>query len=116
MPRSRINLLLHPFFLLNLFLLIANDHWWKHEYTNVLTGKISDFAGVIVLAIALIACFGMNRKYAVLSTAFLFCFWKSPLSGPLIEFFGLIRVVDYTDLLALSVLPLVFYIQPIHLK
>jgi hypothetical protein len=116
MPRSRINLLLHPFFLLSLFLLIANDHWWKHSYPSALTGKISDFAGVFVFAVFLIACFRFKRIYAVMATGILFCFWKSPLSGPFVEFFGLARVVDYTDLFALFILPLVFYIQPMIMK
>lgn len=112
MPRSRISLLLHPFFLLNLFLLIANDQWWKYEYGNALTGKVSDFAGVLVLAVFLIACFRIKKIYAVIATALLFIGWKSPLSQPFIAFFGLVRVIDYTDLFALAILPFVFYLQP----
>lgn len=37
---------IHPLSLLAIALLVANDHWWKHAYPGVLTGKISDFAGL----------------------------------------------------------------------
>jgi hypothetical protein len=112
MSRKNLSLLLHPLFLINLFLLIANDHWWKYAYPNALTGKISDFAGVFVLAVFLVACFSIRKVIAVLVTALFFVWWKSPLSEPVITFFELVRVIDYPDLFALSVLPLVFYIRP----
>lgn len=112
MSDKKRSLLLHPFFLFNLCLLIANDHWWKHTYANTLTGKISDFAGVFVLAVFLVACLRFKRSIAVIITTLLFAWWKSPLSQPFITTFGLARVVDYTDLLALIILPIVFFIKP----
>jgi hypothetical protein len=112
MPRNQTSLLLHPFFLLNLFLLIANDHWWKHAYPNALTGKISDFAGVFVQAVFLVACCRFKKIYAIIFTALFFAWWKSPLSETVIAGFGLARVVDYSDLAAISVLPIVFYLKP----
>jgi hypothetical protein len=112
MPRKNLFMLLHPLFLFNLFLLIANDHWWKYAYSNTLTGKISDFAGVFVLAVFLVACFRIRKVIAVLATALFFVWWKSPLSEPVISALGFTRVVDYSDLMALTVLPLVFFIKP----
>ena len=114
MPRTKTLLLLHPFFLLNLFLLVANDHWWKHEYANGLTGKISDFAGVFVMAVCLIACCRFKKITAIIFTVLFFTWWKSPLSEPFIVIFGLARVVDYSDLMALTILPVVFYLKPFH--
>lgn len=112
MLRNQTSLLLHPFFLLNLFLLIANDHWWKQEYGNALTGKISDFAGVFIMAVFLVACCRFKKIYAVIFTALFFAWWKSPLSEPFIDALGLARIIDYSDLIALAVLPVVFFLQP----
>lgn len=112
MSRKNLLLLLHPLFLFNLFLLIANDHWWKYAYANALTGKISDFAGVFVMAVFLVACLRVRKVIAVLATALFFVWWKSPLSEPFITASGFTRVVDYTDLLALTILPFIFFIKP----
>jgi hypothetical protein len=112
MPRNKTSLLLHPFFLLNLFLLIANDHWWKHAYSNALTGKISDFAGLLVMAVCLVACCGFKKIYAVIFTALFFAWWKSPFSETVIASLGLRRVIDYSDLAALTMLPIVFLLKP----
>lgn len=114
MPRNKTLLLLHPFFLASLFLLIANDHWWKYESANAFTGKISDFAGVIVMAVCLVACCRFTKTFAIIFTALFFCWWKSPLSESLIAIFGLSRVVDYTDLFALSVLPALYWMKPVR--
>jgi len=112
MSRKNLFLLLHPLFLCNLFLLIANDHWWKYAYSNALTGKISDFAGVFVLAVFLVACLRFKKSIAVITTALFFIWWKSPLSETFITTFGFTRVVDYSDLLALSILPFIFFLTP----
>jgi len=42
----------------------------------VLTGKLSDFAGVFLLAMTL--AFFMPRRLACVVTAVLFVWWKSP--------------------------------------
>ena len=114
MPRNKTLLLLHPFFLLCLCLLIANDHWWKQAYSNTLTGKIFDFAGVFVMAVSLVACFRVKKIYAVIFTVLFFAWWKSPLSETVIISFGLTRVIDYSELNALAILPVVFYLKPFY--
>lgn len=46
-PRARpADGLLHPVPLVAMLLLALNDHWWKAAFPGVLTGKISDFAGL----------------------------------------------------------------------
>lgn len=115
MKESIPKILLSPLFLVTLFLLLLNDFVLKAQFHNFLTGKISDFAGLFVFALFFIA-FLPNRKLIILiSIAIIFIFWKSPYSENLISFwnsFGILpiwRVVDYTDLFALSVLPLAYF-------
>jgi hypothetical protein len=45
--------LLHPFTLVALFTLALNDHVLKHACPGVPTGKLSDFAGVLLLPLFL---------------------------------------------------------------
>ncbi len=107
-------LLLHPLFLSNLALLLLNDFFLKYQHHNWLTGKISDFAGLFVFSVFWTAFFPSFKKQILLLTAILFIWWKSPLSQPLINFLDihlsipLHRVVDYSDLAALVVLPFAF--------
>jgi hypothetical protein len=43
--------LLHPFTWLSLVVLVLNDHVLKQLYPGVLSGKLSDFAGVLLLPV-----------------------------------------------------------------
>jgi hypothetical protein len=45
--------LIHPVPLLSLATLIVNDHWAKHAHPSVLTGKLSDVAGLIFFPLLL---------------------------------------------------------------
>jgi hypothetical protein len=111
-------LLLHPVFLISLALLLLNDFYLKYEFHNWLTGKLSDFAGLFVFAIFLVILFAKYRKPVFIFCILFFCWWKSPLSSSFIYFFNyhlslpLQRVVDYTDLFALFVLPLAYRVKP----
>lgn len=92
--------------------MIGNDHFWKYQYGNWLTGKLSDFAGLFILPLFLAYLFPRRRKLVALASGLFFLFWKSPLSENAIYFYNqfalvpITRVVDYTDLIALSILPL----------
>ncbi len=105
--------LLHPLFLVSLSILLLNDGVLKYNYHNALTGKLSDFSGLIALPLFLLAYFPQRRKFILCTCALLFCWWKMPISQPFIDLanrvlpFRVSRVLDYTDLLALLVLPLV---------
>lgn len=46
-------LLANYFFLFSLLLLFTNDHFFKANYSNWLTGKLPDVFGVIVLTFLL---------------------------------------------------------------
>lgn len=104
-----------PGFLLALMLLLTNDFIFKPIFHNFITGKLSDFAGLFVFPIFWLALFPNRKKIIYFSTAFLFTFWKSAYSQVLIdtwnslELLNISRVVDYTDLFALLILPISYY-------
>jgi hypothetical protein len=110
MPRVIHTLTRWPF-LIALALLLLNDFWLKSQFPGYVTGKLSDFAGIAMIALPCLAAFPRRARtiYAAIAVAFLW--WKSPLSGPFISFvngllpYDIARVVDYSDLLALLVLP-----------
>lgn len=95
-----------------LAILLLNDFILKGLYGNWLTSKLSDFAGLFVFSLFFIAFFPKYRQVVLCATGILFIFWKSPFSQPIINFwnslsiFSIHRVVDYTDLVALLMLPL----------
>jgi hypothetical protein len=98
-------------FLAALTILLLNDFWLKSQFPGLITGKLSDFAGIALVALPLLAAFPRRARAIYLGIAAAFLWWKSPLSAPLIDFandvlpYRIGRVVDYTDLLALLVLP-----------
>jgi hypothetical protein len=49
--------LLHPAFVIALFVLLVNDHVLKHTHPGFLSGKLSDFAAVLILPLFLHALF-----------------------------------------------------------
>ena len=105
------SLILNPLFLSGLILLVVNDAILKWQYSNAITGKLSDFAGLFIFPIFLAYVFPRIKKYIVPVIAVVFILWKSSLSSPFINWLNSLsflqfnRVIDYTDLLALVVLP-----------
>jgi len=97
-------------FLLALSLLITNDLLWKDVYHNWFTGKLSDFAGLYALFLFTQGVFNLDLvklRFVLIGS---FVWWKSEFSQAFIEIwntlpvFNLHREVDYSDLLAISVL------------
>lgn len=106
------------FFIFFLLLLVLNDHIFKTTFSNVLTGKLSDFAGVVVLYLLLLYIFPKFKKsLAALVVVLFFTFWKSAYAQGFIYFYNNIspikitRVVDYTDLFALLILPFIYFLS-----
>jgi antitoxin component YwqK of YwqJK toxin-antitoxin module len=104
-------------FLVCLLILLLNDFYLKTEYHNWLTGKLSDFCGLFVFASFWSALFPNKKQTIYLSTALFFVIWKSTYSQVLIDFFSqsfypIHRVVDITDLIALTILPIAFFYKP----
>ncbi len=98
-------------FVLALLTLLVNDWVLKQAYPGFLTGKLSDFAGIAVVALLLFAAFPRHARAIYLAIAGAFLWWKSPASGGFIAFMSAAqplnigRTVDYWDLIALAVLP-----------
>ena len=103
-------------FIIGLIVLLTNDHYLKLEYSNWLTGKLSDFIGVLILPMVLTYLFPRSKKTNVILTGLFFIFWKSPVSQSFIDGYNQItlikitRVVDYSDLVALCFLPISYFL------
>lgn len=109
---QRVYLLLTPAFLFSLLLLVINDHVLKQLFHNWLTGKLSDVAGLFAFALFWLAVLPRTWGRGILVTSgTLFVIWKTELSEPLLALFNDLsalsfdRVVDYTDLWSLAVIP-----------
>jgi len=96
--------------------LLLNDWWLKSAHPGILSGKLSDFSGIAIVGLLAIAAWPHRTPqiYAVTSAGFIW--WKSALSEPFIQLVNAYapvaigRTVDYTDLVALIVLPACSYI------
>jgi len=103
-------------FIIGLAILILNDHLLKDVFGNWWTGKLSDFAGVLILPMFIKYLFSINTKNSIIVTVLFFVFWKSPYSQFIIDrfnsigLFGINRVVDYSDFLAFMILPLSIFV------
>lgn len=112
---ARIKIKATPTFLVSLTLLLLNDFYLKYHYPSVLTGKLSDFAGLFIFPFFFSAFFKKQSRHIYILTGLLFIFWKSSLSQPFIDWLcnlttlGFYRTVDPTDLIALTVLPFSYF-------
>jgi len=100
----------NPAFWLSVIVLVINDWYLKHTFSNSITGKLSDFAGLFAFPFFFAALFPKHKHKIFYATLLLFVVWKSPLVQPLINRLnhlgiGLHRTVDYTDYVALLILP-----------
>ena len=98
-------------FLISVGLLLVNDFYLKYQFHNYLTGKLSDFVGLFAFPYFVSLLFKSKVKTIYILTGILFIFWKSSSSQFAIDFLnnigiGIKRVVDYSDLIALLILPL----------
>lgn len=105
-----INVLGRLDFMLALGLLITNDLLLKDVYHNWLTGKLSDFAGLYALFLFIQGASNLDLIKTRLILICSFVWWKSGFSQGFIELwnalpvFNLHREVDYSDLLAITIL------------
>jgi hypothetical protein len=116
-PTARNHILIFNWiFIVGLLLLALNDHLFKWKFSNWFTGKISDFAGLLIFPMFLQFLFPRLSRVSVLLTGLLFVFWKLPVSACFIDiynkvaFIPIIRTVDYSDFIALSILPFSQYL------
>lgn len=114
METEKLSTLLNPTYLFALILLGLNDFHFKYEYGNFLTGKVSDFAGLFIFPYFISTLNHTKTKKIYLLTAIGVVFWKSTLSQILIDFvrqngIGINRTADYSDYIALIILPISYY-------
>lgn len=101
-----------PAFLAALLLLLANDFVLKAAWPNWLTGKLSDVAGLFAWGFFWCVVLPSHQRLVLAANAAAFIFWKSPGADGFLTWinavqpFGIGRVVDPTDLVALVMLPL----------
>lgn len=98
-----------PWFLGAVALLAVNDHIWKQDHPGLLTGKLSDFAGVAV--VAAIAAALVGRRPGLVATALGFAALKmvpgvAELAAPVL---GGVTRRDPTDLFGLLALVPVWF-------
>ena len=103
-------------FIICVAVLVFNDHYLKFSSPGLLTGKLSDGVGIIILPLLLSYMFPKSKDISVLASAFIFVFWKSCFSQACIDFYNhysfiqIKRVVDYSDLYVLPLLAIPHYI------
>jgi len=117
---KRKDLILNLYFVIGLIALILNDFYLKYEYGNFATGKLSDFAGLLIFPMFVVAIIPKLRKSISIITGIGFVIWKLPLFTPVVDlinqlpFVSIHRVIDYSDYIALLILPLSHYLINYH--
>jgi hypothetical protein len=110
--KANLNLFSRPLFLLCLLLLLVNDFYCKYAFPGILTGKLSDFAGLFIFPYFFSVFFEKQSKYIYIATGLFFMYWKLEMAQPFIDWLssvaplGVYRTIDATDLIALLILPL----------
>ncbi|MCC9041586.1 hypothetical protein LNQ81_02575 [Myroides sp. M-43] len=109
------NKIFNPFFIISLLVLVLNDLWLKQYFSNTITGKLSDFAGLFVFPFFWSYFFPRFTKEIHILTAIFFLWFKSAWFSPILGWlhsFGIpvYRVIDYTDYMALLSIPLSYFI------
>jgi|GEM_PF-1106337 len=112
MKHRKLNLLTDKFFLLGLATLLLNDFVLKYEVGGWVTGKLSDICGLFIFPFFWSIFFGQQRLMIYILTVVMFIIWKLPVSTGILnainEFAGthFSRVIDYTDLFTLLIIPI----------
>jgi hypothetical protein len=113
--KLNLNLFRANYFILSLVILLLNDFYLKYEFSNFLTGKLSDFACLFIFPYFISVFFSNKTKEIYIFTFVFFIFWKLEISEQFIKFiskitnFAFYRTVDLTDLIALSILPISYH-------
>ncbi|MDB5035444.1 MAG: hypothetical protein JWQ98_2685 [Chlorobi bacterium] len=95
-------------------ILILNDFYLKSAYPGLITGKLSDIAGLFAFPLFVTSFLPGKKNVVYAVTAIGFIAWKLPLFCVIINVvnsllpFQIGRTVDYSDYLALIMLPVSF--------
>ena len=111
MRQLKLKLLTDKLFLLGLIILLTNDFIFKYEVGGLITGKLSDISGLFIFPFFWSVLFERHRLNIYILTTLTFILWKLPLSTDIINIMNQVvgtnfyRVIDYTDLLTIIVIP-----------
>jgi hypothetical protein len=121
---NKFSIYLHPFYWISLTVLIVNDLILKAHYPSFITGKLSDFAGLVVLPLFIFGiCPRLFRstksQIALLSiSGAVLVLIQFP---PVLHFLNVVLeslylpahnlTPDYSDFIALSILPFVYLLM-----
>ena len=97
-----------PWFFAAVAVLAVNDHVWKADHPGWVTGKISDVAGVAVVAALLSVLIGSGRATVVTAIGFVALKTVPGVAELAAPVMGGVTRRDPADLLALAVLPFVW--------
>jgi hypothetical protein len=109
--RKPLAILGSPLFIASVVLLLVNDHYLKSVLPGLVTGKLSDVAGLFAFASFFSALLPRRRLIVHIVTALGFILWKMPAADIIIDAandllpFAIGRTIDYGDLWTLLVLP-----------
>jgi hypothetical protein len=111
----RWRLLASPMFTGMVFLLALNDQVLKSRYPGFITGKLSDFAGVAVIAIALGSVVSARAACALAGVTFAALKTSHAVAGAIAPFLGGTTRTDPSDLVALAILlPVYRWLSGVH--
>ncbi|MBV6485433.1 MAG: hypothetical protein KFKLKKLM_01997 [Flavobacteriales bacterium] len=122
MQKRNSEILISQTFIIGTLLLILNDFVFKNAFSNPLTGKLSDFAGLFIFPMFLTYLLPNTKKTNYILTCIGFILWKLPIADYFIDtwnhysFFSINRVLDYTDYIALISLPVSYLHVPKPIK
>lgn len=109
-------IILSPGFVTGLFLLLLNDFYLKTAFPGLITGKLSDFAGLFTFPLFICSLISKRTRQSVyVFTGLAFVLWKSSYATDFIRWWNATtliaigRTIDYSDLFALFVLPLSYW-------
>ncbi|OXB17970.1 hypothetical protein [Flavobacterium reichenbachii] len=111
MKKIKLELFTSELLVLGIIVLLLNDFYLKYEFHNVITGKLSDFAGLFVFPFFVSIFLPKHSLRIYIVTALFFIFWKLEISNNFIAFISEVsnlafyRTVDISDLIAISILP-----------
>ncbi|MCL1839315.1 MAG: hypothetical protein FWG47_08430 [Propionibacteriaceae bacterium] len=108
MVRDRARWLAKPWFFASVVLLALNDHVFKALWPGLITGKLSDFAGLVVVATLVSVLAGRSVGIVLAGAGFAALKTVPGVAETVAPLLGGVTLRDTTDLIALGILPVLW--------